>query len=441
MTSIEGIINHRHRERGYGPEKATVVKTFNGGYFDQLDTTLSLLGESIDDVVSKDYHKRIANGEIINNPCLYERNQRRAALGSYISSKGPDTYFASGGSVTEYQSYISGINHITDVGNVKSWDELISNAKSYAVAQIDSTPYAFGEDAGEVRETLRFLRHPFSSLLKLGKSFERDVVRASKRKLKSKRQLIIADIRSRKFRSDNLAYKPGIRRANAIAEVWAEYQFAAAPLVRSALDALEAATFYRDAKPPKRETARGFAESTTEIVDEAQKYWSAGVYDVFKRRRQLVRECHTGILYQVSNPVQDTKWLLGLRLKDVPETTWQLMPYSFMLDRFINVSRITRGVTNLLDPTVRILAGWVVTKDADTRELTYVDQVRNDGWNTVVSGDLLQDDFFTYRRDTWAPSLSDVVPPITPVGLIEDASKTADLISLTYQQWYNSLTR
>jgi hypothetical protein len=309
------------------------------------------------------------------------------------------------------------------------------------VAQIDSTPYAFGEDVGEVRETLRFLRHPFSSLLKLGKNFERDVLRASKRKLKSKRQLIIADIRRRKFLSDNLAYKPSIRRANALAQVWTEYQFAAAPLVRSALDALEAATFYREAQPPKRVTARGFAESTVDITDEAKRYWTAGIFDTFTRRRQLVRECHTGILYQVSNPVQDTKWLLGLRLKDVPETAWQLMPYSFMLDRVLNISRIVRGVTNLLDPTVRILAGWVVAKDADTRELTYVSQARNDGWTVVVSGDLLRDDVFSYRRDTWIPSMSDVVPPVTPRGLIDDASKTADLVSLVYQRWYKSLTR
>jgi hypothetical protein len=195
--------------------------------------------------------------------------------------------------------------------------------------------------------------------------------------------------------------------------------------VRSSIDALEA---YSDLKPtpPPRQIARGFWRDSNEVVGDLNKSGH-----VFSREWKKQRDTKASILYEVSNPVHDWKYKLGFRMKDVPTTIWQVMPYSFMVDRAYDVTSFFEGVINMLDPNVKILAGSVRVKATDTQTYQYVDHVDSDGWTRNVSADEVVDKHFVYDRAVWHPSIGDALPVFKPKGLIDDTTKLLDLFAIT----------
>jgi hypothetical protein len=425
MTDIAQVIGARHRVRTIGPEFHTLVKTYMGNPFDQYVSVASQETEEIWDVVTENYRQKIREGAIINNPCTYERSSTEQSNGSYIAKKIPsgETYETQGGCITAYHRNMHGLGDITPPNvHPDAVEYMQSVAKQRAIANIDSTPYAFAEDAGEIRETLKFLRRPFSSLLKLGRTFEKDVMRKSRRK--AKRRFL-----SRK-QELKLLYNDTAYRAELLASTWNEYRFAVSPLIRSAMDGLEAATFYNVNPAQVRRTARGFQIQSDSAQDSVNKYFNAYIYDVFNRNATSEVSVSAGILYTVTNPVENLNWRLGLRLKDIPTTTWELLPYSFMVDRVYDIKSTVSGVVNLLDPKVKVLAGWVTTKSEIEQKVSFISQT-NPTWDVTVRPDVDITREFSYNRQTWNPSMVDTLPSVNSRGLVDTAVKTVDLIALT----------
>lgn len=413
----------RRRVDNPDPTYATFVKLNNGGWVGEDTHVMDLRTKVMDDIVVPGYARRIAMGEIINNPCVYSVAKTLAGYGSYLANQIGlnNTYTGDGGSMTLFQTSLTGVSYIPPTElSMRDTGSMVSEAKFYAIANIDPTPYAFAEDAGEIRETLKFLRKPFSSLLRMGKNFEKEVY---------KRHVLRNKGVTLRFGKRKLKY-----HAADVAGAWAEYRFAAAPLVRSAMDALEAATWYEGITPPKRKTARGFVSEIGNDSDLKRYQHGGGAYDDYRRTITHTLDVAAGILYAVSNPIEDLQWRLGMRVKDVPETVWQLMPLSFMLDRFVDISRTIRGITNLLDPQVSVYAGWTTIRDELEQTLRFETQVVP-GWDVTVNGDKVTKTQYSYIRDRWIPSLSDTVPSITPLGLVKDATSTLDLIAVTSRLW------
>jgi len=406
----------RSRERSEGPEYATFTKYKNGAYYDSLYHIQSSVQEDIDDVVTPCFSRLIRSGKIINNPMSYFKTEQRALPGgSYYATNGANTYTSAGGNLTSYEIDLAGQGYPPVVEH-----DLVSmqqRAKQLALSHVDETPYAFGEDVGEIRETLEFLKRPFGSLLKLGKSFDRDLARALSRKRKGRsRPLTKLKRYSREFSS-----------------AWLEYRFAAAPLVRSTMDALEAATWY-EGTPPVRQIARGHVtdDPSSRVTWDVQL--SPTAFDYFEGGSERELDVAAGILYEINNPVQDLQWRLGLRLKDVPETLWQLMPYSFMVDRIVNVSTMIRGLRALADPQVKILAGWVRTKSMHRRYVRFTGQSVS-GYTIIIIPDSKELITNSYDREVWSPSVSDTVPQVTPWNLVKDVTSVLDLVTLTHSFW------
>jgi hypothetical protein len=442
MITIDDVENSRTRTDGWEPVYENCTKYYNGAVYQTISTLVNANDKTMTDVVVEKFFERLANGEIINNPCRLRQTTTVSGGGAYLGTKPGHVYVTSGGSLTQYQRSLSATGFVptTNLISGDQVDDLIAQAKIECLAHIDETPYAFGEDVGEIKETLQFLRRPFSSLLKLGNTFERDVIKRMKLRRLSKRQLIVKGIRDKKWKTDNLSSKYGIARANAVADAWGEYSFAAAPLVRSIMDAAEAATWTNARVLPPRKTARGHTTLTQEGSEEYKHLWSGTVYDLYDRGWSHEVDVRAGCMYTVTNPVENLRWLLGLRTKDVPETIWQLMPMSFMLDRIVNVSKLIRGLTNLLDPQVRILTGWVVIRSDVERNIRFKSQI-NPGWDILVNGDTVREKDFSYERMIWTPEASDTIPLFKPKGLVKDINSIADLVSLTYRRWYGSLIK
>ena len=357
----------------------------------------------ISDVVTPNYHKLVKAGAIINNPCYMYVWTSSSSGQSYIHFQydtNPGAWFSyTGGSNTRKYG---GASHLSAIAQ-PSLENILESAKSAALSDVDATPYAFGEDIGEVRQTLKFVQKPLSSLAGLAKSFSRDV-------------------------KGYLGRNKGKERAAAIADVYTSYQFAFKPLVRSAFDACEA---YTTPKPrlPIRLSAHG--NKSASGSNSKSDFEVSG--NVFNIHREIESDIHASILYWVNNPISDMQWKLGLRARDFPSTLWQLMPYSFMVDRVINVTSFIEGMTALVDPNVEILAGSLRTKQTDTDSVQLVEKI-SPGWTVTVLCDVYEEKRFIYDRNPWTPSVLDSIPNSDVGNLVNTASKIADLGALIVQR-------
>jgi hypothetical protein len=405
----------RHREKvlkpltthdcefAYEGDPWSLVETFN----QQYDY------ETMDDAVSENCHKRIARGEIINHPCSYERTWLQAESGSMKATPKPAypgyVPWEQRGANTQRRAAVTGFTMNGKYPSLADEGNLGHRAKLLAVANLDQTPYAFGEDTLEIRETLRFLKNPLGGILQGVRAFER---------------------RKKKLLTGSLKWE---KRADALSNLWLEYQFAASPLYRSICDALEAYVIGNRALP-KRLSSRGFAQDSNE--DSGTE--TAGTSD-FDWEFQVKRECHAGILYEVTNPIRDWRFTLGFRMKDLPTTFWQIVPLSFMLDRVYDVTSFSKGVINMADPNVKILSGFTRVKENWEASYRYSDATRPE---RTFSGDGGKTNWTSggYHRTPWVPSFRDTIPKPHWQGIVDSATKVLDLGALIYGHLSGKLT-
>jgi hypothetical protein len=295
----------------------------------------------------------------------------------------------------------------------------VADAKRHALQHVDSTPYEFLEDLAEIGETISFLKSPLHSIKNLFSAYKR-----SRKKVK-------------KYYENT----PGTaEELKALADLWAQYRFALAPLIRSVMNAAEVLEKFDSIERPKRRTAHGwgkeFSLARVETYAPHKPYGPADtlVFD-YTKVSDAEAEAHAAIYYEVSNPLVDWKFALGLRLKDIPVTMWEIVPLSFMVDRLINIKSMLTGLINLADPTVTILAGSVTTKRSERVNITLEDWFSSLGTLTVLmtKNDSVTFETFTYSRDLWDPAISDTLPRFTPGQLVKDVTSLLDLLAITTQ--------
>lgn len=71
----------------------------------------------------------------------------------------------------------------------------------------------------------------------------------------------------------------------------------------------------------------------------------------------------SGVLYELqdANFEDATARRMGLRLSDVPASVWELVPYSFVVDRFIDIGKWLEAIVP--KPGVKVLGTWTTTVD------------------------------------------------------------------------------
>lgn len=392
----------RTRFRNAVPQVGTMTEEIDSTVVNTADTIDYQRSEVMNDFVTPGYRKLIKAGAIINNAVSYTSDTIRDTTGgSYyaknISTGRIDRVYGDG-CFSQYMAehYPILLPPALNIDFDKS--KIMSEAKLRALGKIDSTPYSFGEDVGELRETLEFLRHPIYDLDKVSEKFFNSATRRLKRQ----------------------RYKD---RALCFSETWAQYRFVISPLVRSIHDLVEA--YSAKVVRPERRIGRGFVKfSDSKFRANVPKY--SYRWNQHTKTDYLAK---AGVLYEIANPVIDWRFKYGLRFKDIPTTLWQVSPYSFMVDRVVNISSGISGIINFLDPKVKILAAWTTEHYEETRELSAVNQVAP-GYDVTINPDTAIYTEFKYNRDPWTPSVLDTLPPINIKGLVDSVTKTADLLAL-----------
>lgn len=393
----------RSRSRSEGPITARQTRYVNGLETHNLDTVMKSVTETMDDVVTPNFHSRSARGEVINSPCSIVKDTISSTGGGIFDvTQSGIRYEARGeGCLTTFLAHLLGHPDGYFIAPATAPSHLLDAVKLQALGNVDRSPYSFGEDIGELGETLRFLRRPFHSVNELA------------RKLTS-------GARSKQGSS-------GLSYAKALADVYAEYQWAFLPLVRSIHDAI--AAFSDEVRLPSRRTARGSDEFFQRDVGN-----SGGAYS-FDAETSVFEEHRAGILYEHTNPLNDWRFKYGLRFKDIPETMWQLFPLSFMVDRAYNISASLRGLLSFLDPNIKILAAWTSNRSTTIQSRRFVDY----DYTAGVSAKNIQSDTetrtsYSYDRGVWEPSTADLIPPLDLGNVVDSATKIADLAAIFFQR-------
>lgn len=404
----------RTRSRAKENVFKNVIYTVNGVMqpgFPQ-SVLLASQSETMTDTVIPDYFARKKAGDVMANACSYTNTQVACSGGgSRVATHKTQPrvdIVGGGGSLTRYYRLaLAGSLRPTDyVVSAKSVDALASEANAKAIADIDSSPYSFAEDIATWKQTANFLRDPIGSLRGLSKAFSSDVG-----KLEQRRKALI--------------------RAKAIADVWLTYRFAISPLIRSCMSALDA---FADAPVrPKRRTARGSVTDTGSQSGIQTKGSPPNQY-IWDVKNELTRQVRSAIHYEISNPVMDWRFKYGLRVKDYPELLWDLTPYSFMVDRITDVGNTIRGLTNLSDPTLSILAATWTLRQGSTATYRLTKNNGNSNFDIVITPDEEKLVSFLYNRNVWQPTWSDTIATPDLANLVNSATKIADLTALITQR-------
>jgi hypothetical protein len=388
------------------------------------DTTMSSYSSVMVDTVTPNFRQIIQEGGIVNNPCTMTVTQRTTTGSGSVTqvqiAAPHDVWVASGnGTITGYyQKYGGGLPSYTEAP-LPGLTDLGLVAKQKCLAQIDSTPFSFAEDLSEIRETIRFLRDPLASLRTLSTHYRKAI-----EKIKTSRSVVAALRRNKRYPREVL---------EDLAGVWLTQRFAVMPIFRTVLGAMEA---YETEKVyrPERRVARGFSEAPNKSDARSVVKTASGRTFTYWCSAKSSGSARAGVLYEVSNPVVNFQYKYGLRFKDIPETMWAVSPLSFMVDRFYNISDFFGGAVNLLDPNVKVLAAWIVTKRERTSSIG-VRKIVESGYTSTISPDDIVDREFYFTREVWVPSLADTIPKLNPLGLVDSAAKVTDLLALIIQNF------
>lgn len=182
---------------------------------------------------------------------------------------------------------------------------------------------------GELHETIKMLRNPLQSLreriLQYMEELERRLAGVPKRGTAS-------------------IYRKRLR--DVAAETWLEYSFGMVPLVsdiRGVIMALKRIG-ERNLRKKVSGTAReGYTNTSTTVVFDDS---GACRFQSILTNTVEISVRYIGVYDPaLDSPRNQIQSLLGFRLEDIPSAAWELMPWSFLLDYFVNIGKLIEAYT------------------------------------------------------------------------------------------------
>lgn len=209
-------------------------------------------------------------------------------------------------------------SYVTYPGNV---DTLRKIALQKAFAKVGRKELGGGENLGEIKETLSMLKSPLKGLRRaiLGKGGE--------------------NLRMMKTIRD--AKRSGIKRLKELpgntADQWLEFRYGVMPLIYTIQDAADYLEKQRSRLDPKRiKTVRSKEKDSTSFrhdygIEPSYEFVMTRTIAGMKKLRV------TAIVYWRQSKPLTTQVELGLGLRHLPETAWELTGMSFVMDWFLSV--------------------------------------------------------------------------------------------------------
>lgn len=209
-----------------------------------------------------------------------------------------------------------------------------------AISRIASSEADILVSLAEAKKTAQMLRHPF---------------------LKSR------DLLNKMVGARNRNLKLSMNWAQASVSAYLEFRFGFLPTI---LDIQNISRAYKVPKTdkPKRLVARASLDAF-DIYQRTDTRLAllgadgADVTGIFARNHRV----SAGVLYELRETLNEANLrAYGARLSDVPRTMYELIPFSFVLDRFVNVGDWLQAM--IPQPGVRVMGSWVTTIDRSVND-------------------------------------------------------------------------
>lgn len=345
---------------------------------------------SMDDNVIPNFHKRSANGEIFNNPMSKTHTivDRPPGYFSWNLVRSDGTYYE-----TEQALYDGVRTNPENFDFSSCFDETaIKNiAVTQAWANVDNSKTMLLASLGELDSTIKGL------VSILWRAFR--IIRAVRRL--------------------DLKYLKKEITPKELADRYMEARYSLRPLVYDVKQTL-------DALNPEnrigRQTFRGACTRSeklewTEYIDEPNGSFKwKNDYTVFASIT-----ARAGVLTDVTSVSSLSVW----GVDHIVESIWELIPFSFIVDWFLNIGSLIASWTP--EANVNHLTSWVVVKKIATSTLhrTAIDlstKRRNDGWSGNVSGNFggtLVEEYVTRDPNPSRPFLPSINVRLDPLKLLD----------------------
>lgn len=317
-------MSHRVRTEGSFTHVTPYTTTTFAGVstYQDLNSQGARIGRSKTtiDVVTPDFHKRIARGEVINNPF---QSWEEAMVNSYT----PHIIRKKTGSGTQIKTWKWDLGYSLPVLRSDLYCDISAaqaEASTEAAAKVEETTVDGNVEAGEARETMKM----FSlRTYNLKRELEKELKYANKR-----------------------GYVPIAHAPMAVmTSNWLKYRYGIVPLLSLINDTLVVGSRIRT----RRETARGFA---TVVGDPVVETYTAGggFHDVtHTSTKTWSSSIRAGILYEY----RDFGNKYGFSLSKMPRALWELTTLSFVMDWFANTGEFISALTPRVNTVRR--ATWL----------------------------------------------------------------------------------
>jgi hypothetical protein len=229
---------------------------------------------------------------------------------------------------------------------------LLTQASTQAASNVRAPIFDGLVFVAELNETMRFLRNPIGGWVRFLEY--------------AKRQ------KRRNSRLD------GTKVIDFISSNWLAYRYAVRPLVFDTINLIDAVNKTIEGQEPKRFTARGTAsDAGSESYTGLSSSYAANVrLNTSTSRNVSVR---AGILYESKAGADN----FGTSLYRIPVALWEVVPFSFVVDWFINIGDYVGAISPKVG--VKVLGSWTGVKDTQTSNTTSHVESLDDTGDTILN--------------------------------------------------------
>lgn len=264
------------------------------------------------DVVTPNFHTRVARGEVINNPFHSWEEQIVNSYSPHVISNPAAT-----GSQIKTWTWEKGYGAQNSLRNDVFCDIAAAQAEASteAAAKVGETSVDGNVEAGEAKETMRMFSARDWNL--------REQIR---------KELRYAEKRGAKWP------QRGQAAAAVMSSNWLKYRYGIVPLLSLLNDTIVVGSRIRT----RRETSRGFATVVGDPVTVTNSYTTGAFHNVTQTSTKTwSSSVRAGILYEY----KDFGNKYGFSLGAIPRAAWELTTLSFVLDWFANTGEFIGALT------------------------------------------------------------------------------------------------
>jgi len=305
------------------------------------------------------------------------------------------------------------------VAQISAYETLQKRALQGAFAKIGKKQFGGGENLGEFKETLETLKSPLKSA--------RDFLLGKKGKNMSLLKSLFYNTR---VGSKHL--KSGGRQSilKTAADTWLELRYGIMPIyysiqdIRALLEAkaeeLDPTRIKTVRKKEKDVSTRNFEFGPSPLFE----------FEATRTMRTETKARATGIVYFRQSAELPRSAQLGLGLRNLSETMWELTSMSFVVDWFLSVGPWLESWR--FNPEYEILGSTVSTKIEVSGETDMMIGKGLQGWQ-VESSSIMQAPF---KAEIFSRALTGIQPPLLPqfAGLSKmNLHRSIDALALLYR--------